>query len=102
MKIKNKKDQNKFILICVIAALVIVFIIYYGIHSFNSKGYDYLKEDKSKQLVYTKQKLESGYYNQYIPYLNINDDLGAIVNNNISEYINSFENENTSITYDYM
>lgn len=101
MNLKNKKDQNKFILLCVFLAVAIVFLIYYGVKNINSNGYDYLKENKSKKLVYTKQKLESGNYYQYVPYLNIDDDLGTLVNNNIDEYINSFEHNNTSITYEY-
>ena len=101
MNLKRKKDQNTLILICVFSAITIVFLIYYGITASKYKNYDYLKENKSKALVYTNQKKESGYYNQYIPYLNIDDDLGILINNNIREYLNNFKNKNTAITYEY-
>ena len=94
---KYKKNIGKFIFIVVIC--LIVFIGYF-IFNKSRENYNYLKIDKSKNLVYTESKTQHGNYNQYKPYVNIKGELGTAINENISEYIEFFNNDNICITYD--
>ena len=94
---KYKKNLPKFIIIVILA---LAFLIYYGLSNKLTDNYNYLKEDKSKYLVYTKTKSIADSYYQYIPYVNLKGELGTLINNDIETYLTNFKKNNICITYE--
>lgn len=83
------------------SSLTLILIITYYFISKNSQNFNKLKIDSSKSLVYTGSTIQAGDYYQYIPFVNINDKIGTVINNNIQEYVAQFEKEKIGITYEY-
>ena len=97
-KRKNNNDIGKY---AIIPIVLIVLIIGYFIYTKYRENYNYLKEDISKSLIYTISKEQHGSYYQYKPCINLKDRVGELANNDINEYLNNFNKNNISITYDY-
>lgn len=97
----RKKNNNKIIAFSILVFLIIVFLVWYAFSNKRSENFNNIKIDSSKYLVYTSNELDSGSYKQYIPFVNIEGEIGELINNNINEYINSFTNDDTCITYEY-
>lgn len=97
----RKKNNNKIIMFSIIVFLIIAFLIWYAFSDKGSENFNNMKIDSSEYLVYTGNELDSGSYKQYIPFVNIKGEIGELINNNIVEYVNSFTNDNTCITYEY-
>ena len=97
----RKKNNNKIIMFSILVFLIIAFLIWYAFSDKGSENFNNMKIDSSKYLVYTGNELDSGSYKQYIPFVNIKGEIGELINNNIVEYVNSFTNDNTCITYEY-
>ena len=97
----RKKNNNKIIMFSIIVFLIIAFLVWYAFSDKGSENFNNMKIDSSEYLVYTGNELDSGSYKQYIPFVNIKGEIGELINNNIVEYVNSFTNDNTCITYEY-
>lgn len=94
----NRKSGLIFI---ISVFVVVILLIVYGFNYKNNDNFNYKKIDKSKYLIYTVEKRNSGDYHQFIPFINVVGDNVKLINDNIAEYIESFTNENTCITYEY-
>ncbi len=95
---KYKKDMWKFI---AVAVAFLILIICYFFFNKSTDNYNNLKIDSSKELVYTESQTQYDYYYQYKPYLNIKDEIGILVNNDIDEFMGYFNSNNIGITYEY-
>ncbi len=95
---KKKINITKYV---IAVSIILILVISYYLYNKSTENYNNIKIDKSKYLVYTESEKQFGNYNQYKPYLNIKGDLGTTINNNITEYINSFAKEDICITYEY-
>ena len=98
MRKRKRVDVRQYAIFPIIFILV---IIGYFIYTKYTENYNYLKQDKSKYLIYTISKTKSGSYNQYKPYINLKGTIGEVANNDINEYFNNFNKDNICITYDY-
>ena len=96
---KKLKENKSLFYGLVVASLVLV--VWYAIFIKNSEDYNKIKIDKSKKLVYTVEKKASGFYYQYKPYLNIKGELGEVINNDINTFVDTFNDENIAIAYEY-
>ena len=94
---KYKKYTGTFIAIVVIFIIV---MISYFLFDRNTNNFNNLKEDQSKDLVYTESETQYGYYYQYKPYVNIKGELGYVINNDIETYMSNFHSSNIGVTYD--
>ena len=95
----KKKEKNIPLFVSITVFLLVVIIGYY-FYNKDNENYNNLKIDKSKYLIYTISKKESGSYNQYKPYLNINSEMADYINKDIDLYVNSFDKDNVCITYE--
>jgi len=95
----NRYKRSFFKHICLV---IVFFVIIIGYYCYNKsrENYNYLKIDRSKNLVYTFSKTKADGYYQYKPYVNIKGDFGTLINNNIDEFINEYSKDNFCITYD--
>lgn len=104
MKVGNKMNNNTKNIILFsffITLTILLLIIYYAYSNKYLNDFNYLKINKSKKLIYTEKKIQAGYYMQYIPYININNNLGKTINNEIDNYTSTFQKNNIGITYEY-
>ena len=97
----NKKKRNDLTKFYIIIGFAIVIIIGYFLYSKYLDNYNYLKIDKTKNLVYTKSKEQFGNYYQYRPMVNLKDSIGEVINNDIDGYLDTFNKDNVCITYEY-
>ena len=95
---KYRKNKKKFIIIVVVS---IIIIISYAIINKYYSNYNNVKKDKTKYLVYTESKKQFDSYYQYKPYVNLKGEFGELINNDINNYIDNFNNNNICITYEY-
>lgn len=92
---KNKKiirnysnnDNNRYLLYIGICIISIIVLICYYLISNNKNTYNNIKEDKSKEIVYTKYSIESDDYPIRVPYINIKSSDIERINSNIDEYL---------------
>lgn len=96
----NKKKNSIIQIVCIVIVVVSI-VIGYVYYNNNSENYNSVKIDKSQYLVYTKSKQQSGYYNQYKPFLNVKGEVADQVNNDIDLYFSNFDKDNVCITYEY-
>lgn len=84
-----------------VSVFLLIVVISYFFYNKSSDNYNNLKVDKSKHLIYTVSKTQSGFYNQYKPILNIKGEVSDTINNDIDEYYSNFNKDNICITYEY-
>lgn len=96
----KKLKENKPLFYGLVVGMF-VFLIFYAVYSKNSEDYNRIKINKSQKLVYTVDKKTSGVYYQYKPYLNVNGELGDIINNDINTFMSAFDEENIAVAYEY-
>ena len=95
---KNKSIIVKFSIGIVVVLLV---LLLYSFYNSSVDNYNILKKNKSEQLVYTKSLKKSGSFYQYIPSLNIDDDISQLINADIDNFLSSYSNNNVGISYEY-
>ena len=104
-KSKSKLDKiqlsnSTIILIIIVISFLLVALVAYGIVRLNTNNYRSLKEDSSKDIVYTIYS--NSKYSQEVPYINLKGDIYKEVNNNIQEIAGEYlDKETGTITYDY-
>lgn len=101
-KFSQISNQWKKILVWAGVVLFIVLLIVHYLYLNYYRNYNYIKEDISQNLVYTSKtfKNKQDLYNE-IPYVNIDSDDAKLVNETVSNYADSFlENENNLMVYD--
>lgn len=100
---KNLDDDTKKRLLITIGIICIILLIVYYIVSSRSVGYAKLKEDRSKNIVYTvSEKVDGSLFTKKIPYLNLNFDTAKEINKEVDEYISTLKDEEeATISYDY-
>ena len=95
---RNKTSKKKAAFLLVVCILLIVMIIVYTFLRNYNKDFNYMKEDISEHLVYTRYKINK----QEVPYVNIKSKSITSVNKDIVTFCNNFkEYEKIQITYDY-
>ena len=95
---KKNTNKNKALLLIVLCIFLIIFIIVYTCFRSYNRDFNYLKEDRSEHLVYTRYKINK----QEVPYVNIKSKSITSVNKDIVTFCNNFkEYEKIQITYDY-
>ena len=97
---KRKQKYSVFKFVVVVVVLLFI-IIGYFLYNKSTENYNKLKIDKSKQIVYTEFKRESGYYYQFKPLLNLKGETSDKINADITSYFNTFDKDNICITYEY-
>lgn len=104
-KSKSKLDKiqlsnSTIILIIIVISFLLVALVAYGIVRLNTNNYRSLKEDSSKDIVYTIYS--NSKYSQEVPYINLKGDIYKEVNDNIQEIAGEYlDKETGTITYDY-
>ncbi len=105
-KVKSKQhnfsfDFRKIIVWGSVIFLIILLIWYYMYKNYYS-NYNYIKEDKSRYLVYTfDTSINRQNMHNEIPYININSDDARLVNQTIHTFASSFLiNKNNLMVYD--
>lgn len=96
----NKYKKNKYMFYFFVV-LTLVLLVCYAFYRKNLENYNRLKIDKEKNLVYTISKKKYGFYKQYKPFVNINGELGDVINKDIEDYMSNFKEENIGSTYEY-
>ncbi|MBQ8131195.1 MAG: hypothetical protein IJ193_01750 [Bacilli bacterium] len=95
---KNNSNKNKAIGLLVLCIALIIVVILYALFRNYTKDFNYLKEDMSEHLVYTRYKINK----QEVPYVNIKSDSITSVNKNIVEFCNNFkEYDKIKLSYEY-
>lgn len=99
----NKMANSKKILIAIITAVVlIVLIILFAVFRNNGYSYEVIKEDDSKDLVYTIKSTENDIFHIYIPYVNIKDSSIKEINEDINSYVDDYmDKEMVILSYEY-
>ena len=97
----NKKVQKKMIPYIVGCVIFLLLLVSYYLYSQSRNNYQYLKVNSKEHLVYTETQTENGHYYQYKPYLNIKGNIGTVINDDITQYISQYNQEDVCITYDY-
>ncbi len=105
MKKVIKKRNDKVILLVVIVAtfLFVCFNVYHYFNTYNKNtGYNNIKEDTSKLIVYTRYTRDVSDIVTMVPYINLKTDIIGDLNNQIAEVANSYlVNEDNVLTYEY-
>jgi len=94
---KYKKNIGTFVL-CVVVFITVIILYYF--YNKSTENYNLVKEDNSKELVYTLSEEQYGYYFQYIPKFNIKGELGDVLNSDIKQFTDTFQEDNIGITYE--
>lgn len=101
-KIKNMDEETKKKLVIVLAIISIILIIFVFYLRSRTVNYSSVKEDKSKDVVYTYKTSKDDVFIKEIPYLNLNFDFAKNINKDITSFIGEYEtDEYTSIGYNY-
>lgn len=104
-KKNNKRKQilsNEQLLASILVGIVVIIMVAYGIHSYNVKNYNYVKQKITEDIVYTIGYDNTNNYIKEIPYVNMNAPHIQEVNNRIKQFTDKFSVLNRSIiTYDY-
>ena len=98
----NKNNTNKVIIAIAVAIFLIIFILVYGLSKVQNSNYNDIKENKNKDLVYTRYTKNTNDFQVDVPYVNI--DLGVVkgINEDITLFVNDFMDSNKAlITYQY-
>ena len=104
-KSKSKLDKiqlsnSTIIMIIIVISFLLVGLVAYGIVKLNTNNYRSLKEDSSKDIVYTIYS--NSKYSQEVPYINLKGDIYKEINNNIQEIAGEYlDKETGTITYDF-
>lgn len=97
---KIQLSNSTIIMILVFVSFLLVALIAYGIVRLNSNDFKNIKEDNSKEIVYTLYA--NSNYHQEVPYINLKGDIYKEVNDNIQEIAGEYlDKEFGAITYDY-
>lgn len=97
---KIQLSNSTIIAIIIGISFLLVLLIAYGIVRLNSNSYKNIKEDSSKEIVYTIYA--NSNYHQEVPYINLKGDFYKEVNDNIQEIAGEYlDKETGAITYDY-
>ncbi len=97
---KIQLSNSTIIMIIVAISFLLVALIAYGIVRVNSNNFKGIKEDSSKEIVYTI--FSNSNYNQEVPYVNLKGDIYKEINKNIQEIAGEYlDKEEGAITYDY-
>ena len=95
---KDNGSKNKALFLLILCIVLIILVILYAIFRNFYKDFNYLKEDRSEHLVYTRYKINK----QEVPYVNIKSSSVESVNKDIVSFCNNFkEYEKVTLTYDY-
>jgi len=102
-KLKDMDPIKKRNLMIVFSVICIVLLIAFYILKNRGVDYSYMKEDKSKQIVYTSiTQTDDDVFKKEIPYLNINKDFAKNINSEINDYTSPLKNEeHATISYNY-
>ena len=105
MQYKSKKRVKKVpgkTEIYLIAAIAIIFVISISIYRYMLNNYNYLKQDITKQLIYTSFTNNASKYIKEVPYVNIKTENIKTINSEISQFSNKYLNiEKSVLTYEY-
>ena len=97
---KIQLSNSTIIAIIIGVSFLLVLLIAYGIVRLNSNNYNNIKEDSSKEIIYTIYS--NSNYNQEVPYINLKGNLYKDINENIQEIAGEYlDKETGAITYDY-
>ena len=91
---------NKIIIILV-SLLLIIALVYYGIIKINSRNFNDKKIDKNKYVVYTKETRQKDFYIQDIPFINLKGETIEVINEDINNYLETFNKDNIEVSYEY-
>lgn len=103
-KIKNnsKRLTSEHILMLSIVGVALIIMLAYSIHNYNVNNYNYIKIDKSKDLIYTIFYDTANDYIKDVPYVNMNAPHIEEVNNRINSFVEKYKTLNRAIiTYEY-
>ena len=103
-KIKNKSKRltSEHILMLSIVGVALIIMLDYSIHNYNVNNYNYIKIDKSKDLIYTIFYDTANDYIKDVPYVNMNAPHIEEVNNRINSFVEKYKTLNRAIiTYEY-
>lgn len=103
-KIKNnsKRLTYEHILMLSIVGVALIIMLAYSIHNYNVNNYNYIKIDKSKDLIYTIFYDTANDYIKDVPYVNMNAPHIEEVNNRINSFVEKYKTLNRAIiTYEY-
>lgn len=97
--IKKQYGKKEIYTMAIISIILIALFAYY---QYNSKNYNYLKEDKGEYIVYTKTAETSTKYTKEIPYLNMKSNNMKSINSQIQQFGNKYLNiEKSILNYEY-
>ncbi len=97
-----KNSTNKVIIAIAVAVFLIIFILIYGFSKTKDLNYNDIKENKGKEIVYTRYTKNTNGYQVDIPYVNMNIGVASGVNQDISLFVEDFMDSNKAlITYKY-
>lgn len=97
---KNKPTSEQILMLC-IAGIALIIMIAFAFHNYNVKNYNYIKQDRSKTLIYTQYYNENGDYIKEVPYINMNGDQLIEVNNEINNLMQKYkELSRAVVTYE--
>ena len=94
---KNRIDENlnKPFYLLILCIILLILVVLYGIFRNYFSNYNSIKEDKSKDLVYTISNNEK----VKIPHINLKSSSISLVNTNIEQYCNQYTN--ATVSYEY-
>ncbi len=99
---QNKNNTNKVIIVIAVAIFLIIFILVYGINKNNNSNFNDVKENKDKDLVYTRYTKNTNNFQVDVPYVNMNIGVAKGINEDINLFVNDFLDSNKAlITYKY-
>ena len=99
---KKGQDTTKLVMILAVAIFLVIIILFYAVNKNKDLNYNDIKENKSKDLVYTRYTKNTNNYSVEVPYVNMNIGVVAGVNEDIVLFVNDFMDSNKAyIGYKY-
>lgn len=99
----NKLDNNKKIpIVITISVILLTLIIVYAFYINSEDRYKSIKEDTSKEIVYTIKETSDDVFYIKVPYINIKGSTIKSINEDIDSYVSEFIDKKMKIsTYEY-
>ncbi len=95
-------DKTQIIIGIVGSSLLVIIMAFVFYFQGRSENYNYLKEDTSKYIVYTKYEDSNSVYYVNVPYLNIKGENAKLINENIDYLVGPLlDKESVIISYEY-
>ena len=99
---KKANNTNRMILLMAVAIFFIIIIIFYAVNRTKDLNFNDIKENKNKDIVYTRYQKDTNNYQVEVPYVNMNIGVAAGINEDIVLFVNDFMDTNKAyIGYQY-